>query len=45
MEATHIDLQFRVRNLMATPDAKMHTSRFMAELERTLLEELKINFG
>ena len=27
--------------MMATPDAKRPTSRFMSELERTLLEELK----
>ena len=27
--------------MMATPDAKRPTSRFMTELERTLLDELK----
>ena len=41
MENTHIDLQFRIRTMMATPEAKRPTSRFMTELERTLLDELK----
>ena len=41
LEASHIDLQFRIRSLMSTPDAKRPTTRFMMELERTLLEELK----
>ena len=41
MEVTHIDLQFRIHNMMATPEAKMPTPRFMTELERTLLAELK----
>ena len=39
--ASHIDLQFRIRTLMSTSDAKRPTSRFMEKLERTLLEELK----
>ena len=41
LETNHVDLQFRIRNMMAKPEAKRPTPRFMADLERALLEELK----
>ena len=38
LEATHVDLQCRTRNMMATPEATRPTSYVMAKLERALLE-------
>ena len=38
LEVSHIDLQFRILIMMATTAARRPTPRFMAELERALLE-------